>query len=1703
MIYDFDYFSRYEQPELILCEADDREIGVIQGVSDLKLVINLNEVSTLSYKIYNNDEELTKEGKATDGEEPDVVKDWVPDPAKPNIYRLHKERREVHALGVGYFIITDINEIEDDTGTYKNVSCKSCEYELNNIACPGVALNDVNMYPLYNTESYEMLSNYERFKYLEDITTEEVDEDDTGVYKSDSCILFNLLCYAPTWRLSDETIRKFNEVDKYIALAATMRNLEDEDTTVYSYLKGKVSEAWEIFISFNIENRTIDIYKYEDVLKPSSMVLSEANILDKCEVKSNIDDYVNALSITGGTDDLYISDFTRSGENVIYNFDHDIATGMIYGELKDAILYWSNMTEGDIPLEVPEGAKVPDHVFPDFYYDYEGNDLYRFLYGSRNALEKWSEAYEKNSGKGEEYKVNLTPPSIAVAIGGSWTSSGQDTPHFDENVNGQYCLTITRALAIDTDDTEESNADTLTVYFDGNIQHVDYSPNSNETTTSAQAAAIAATLNNSELFREFFTAEIDATDDSSIIITQVTPGNGVPGFSLGNNRKNIEGSYTITIKTVGHAAGKASFEVYEYVVQDDGWTYGIKNAGIEWSESFLYGNRGASLKISDCRKVLQYFNEEKLIADDCLTFATNYRQAFETQKKVLDEKRSTSEYADETEAAVLRKQYENVLMYIDVAKSLELAYSSIANQIATWVGTVEQMLDETNYKRTFQGAFKEFCKERYPELADDDKAIEDKVLLLYNRLIRVLKQQKYQDTSIVITDTMTMYEKYQQEQELYNKGVSTLAKLIQPSAEISIDAEPFMFSSEYGVINDNVKMGYCIYVELPNGEVPLYHLKQITVDYQAPSCQLVFGDRIRSNDPADIFGDLQKAASTAANIVASERIDWGVNSSRVNYLMKEKDADIVTTMRAMENSVNNVTIDQNGLSCFSINPITNLEEYGFWGANGSLMFFDYDPEVGRVPRVAIGRIYKAGGGVEYGFWGDKIIANSITAEKLAVGAISNGSNYIRNGSFEGVNGVVGQSGTVSYWKNGTDPSTSVPIDAVAYRAEADGSIIPYMQVGDECAKITAARTIAQTTDALSGDTYVLSFYYLFANSGSQMSYTIDTHSTGGTYSKSLAPDSTNTKKWAKEVCKITVQDGHEVTVSFNCTNGTGYVDAVMLSKGSNIQVEYSPHVSEVYAKYTAINEDGVNIYGGHLAIYDAEGHKKIYTQGQNLIVSGNILADYIEANTAGSIAGWKINSDLIYKSVPIEGSDQDKKPTGWSSNSSYPAFWAGSDMITIPSTTIPAWSTYPEGFNSTGSTASGHGANFMLLHDGRLFARNADITGAIHATSLTLGSQNVATEYWVNNTALDGYATEDWVRDEIASGLDVDLGGWLVTTDQSLHWDLSNYFVYLYGKPSDENNWVIRCGSTDPKTKGSAQTAFGVTADGKVFCRGAQVSGDIICNNLTAGTITVTNGGNAVVSGGTTLGGSWTIGANTLYTTVGASDGSDYTLNNKNRFMLTADGDAISLGSFYTMPRAQSSLGIKISNYDIAFKYYGRDIDEGALSFASDGNGTLAISAKYMIGLGQKVSGNNIDYKVILDNSNNTLRPEYGETINLGNANTSGRWNTLYVKNIDMTGSITGLSFSSLSVTDLTADSIAADSISVDGILTSPGINANNVVINNSIYPKRAGVGEIGNPSNYFNQIATTFVVLYNPTTQQYKHLYMDNNGNLTFAKAD
>ncbi|MBO7461949.1 MAG: hypothetical protein J6T96_05080 [Bacteroidales bacterium] len=1785
MIYDFDYFNRYEQPQLILCQPDDREIGVIEGVSDLKMVINLNEVSTLSYKIYNNDEQLLKEGEAY-GE----TKEWIPDESKPNVYRLHRERRQVHAVGIGYFIITEINEIEDDKGVYKNVSCKSCEYELNNITCPAVALKEVNMYPLYNTVSYSQLSNYERFRYLEDVTTVEVDENDTGVYESESCILFNILCYAPTWRLSDACVERFETVDKYRTLAAQMRNLEDEDTTIYSYLKKNVSEAWDCFISFNIEDRTIDIYTYNDVLLPSDMVLSEANILDKCEVKSNIDDYVNALQVSGGTDTLYISDFTNTGENVIYNFDHDIATGMIDGELKEAILHWEQLSDADYNLDIPEGANIPAEVFPDTLTGYEGNDLYQFLNETKKALENWSKAYEAAKAEGKDYKDYIAPPQIAVHTG----ASGED------DKLGEYLMVIRVPLAgpDGTSETDTHGADVLHITY-GTHEVVYYPQGNNPALTSSEQTAeiirmlerdtnlsgtgfndkfdistgmafgetTDETRNNlktyyvrvyntndtgrtyhyvdNKIYAQATSSDYDSGNFkdggvyyeslSAIRFRQRTAGEGTPGFHITNNEKNISGLISLTIEEQGYTGGETRYTAILTDFAPDGEITTTEAKVLEWKQSFRPSGGNAKITTSEAKKVLQYLNDELTLTQTCYAYERTYKEAYEAQIAKLTQEQESSGFSDPSSIRneVYQAEWADASTYLAIATQLSEAYASLANEIQTWVTTVEVLIDSRSYLHTFQGAFKDYYENKYNyELAHGDMGdsdIQKKAVSLYNRLTRLLKMQKYQDSSIVITDAMDMMEKYQQEEALYEKGVETLKKLIQPNAEITMDAEPFVFNPEYRDITKNVKMGYCLYVELPNGEVPLYHLNQITIDYEAPSCQLVFGDRIRSSDPADIFGDLQTASATAANIIASERIDWGVRTSAINYLMKEKDADIAATFRAMQNSVNNVVIDSHGLSCYSVNPETNEEEFGFWGANGALMFYKYENGE-RKPELAIGRMYKANGEVEYGFWGDKIIANTITAEKLAVGAITNGSNYIRNGSFEGISGVYGStsSGYVADWKNNVG-GTLQDINYKSYTtvkgtgSTGDNNIV-YLPVGERCAVVEYGHPFEQTTEVLPAGKYTLSYYYKLAASGDQLrvgykvynSSTDDTTATASkntinaTYTGSTSQHNCGRDgKWQKEVREITVYEGQSLVITLVCPNpgDKAYVDGVMLSKGNSS--EYTPHISEVYAKYTAVDEGGIRVYGGQIQVYDNDGTKRIYTEGNNFNVRGSVLADSIITTSGGSMAGWQIDEKAIYK---LENNKMKMGISAYTRNPNidndkdYPAIWAGYTLNTsVPDVTKD--NGYPRGFDAADSTDDAHGAKFMLLQDGSLYASNAKITGSIAATSLTLGSGANKYAFGVSSNVLektqdpvfnrsktyydssgnvvygldddsfeqrrdnlyekvtslsfnnDKIATREWAQGEAArqiGALDFDLGGWQVLSGVHLSTaDLSNYFTYLYGNPTSGDDWVIRTGYVGSGYKycrtlddsynsgktyytysygyyteatglnsdnfasrksglyeriigrpetidgNSVNTTFGVTADGRMYCHGAQVNGDIVCNTLTAGSIYVGNG-NTKINGGATLGGSWTIGQNTLYTTVGASDNATYTLNNKNTFMLDASGNAYSLGHFRTRAVDNTSdLGIDISNYDISFKKNSSSVDEGAISFTGNGEGDLAISAKSDVCIGKKNNQNNMDYyfRFKMDPQNNQMCA-FQPFRNIGTADLGSyeyQWNDLYL----------------------------------------------------------------------------------------------------------
>ena len=1849
MIYVFDNFDRFEQPEMILCNPDDEEIGVIANPEDVKITINLNEVSELSYKIYNNDNELTD-------------KNGIPIEAIPNIYRKHIERREVLVQGIGYFIITEIREFSNEEGTYKEVTAKSCEYELNNINIPYID----GTYPLYNTNLKDQLSNYDRFKYLGETTTTTVADDDTGSYRSDTCILYEVLSCCPSWSLSDKTIEKFSEGSAYESLANKERTFESEDITVYTFLKENIQDAYNCFISFNIFDRTIDILPYSDVFVEIPYILSNSNILDSCEVSSTIDDYVNSLKVSGGTEDVYISDINPNGTNIIYNFDHDLKTGIISGELAEAINYWKShysSSESNIPLSYgDDGALIPVNVFPKFeelaqkdengntqYSQSEGNDLYNFVNESSKALNEWVKDYQNASAKGTVSTVDIPSTNIttsrtsksAIPVWGvgkeykngdivftnnnfynciyagedTYTSSSENAPTLPESKYwaitdikqdgyATFCFKMTNALAngdtlkavlegneytyTPTAETEvvdqisgiynilygdsnyfvekkedmiyliqkntevsapimtvvnsskntsgsislsevtwseitvETNIysssdyeeydkdktykagdivkinekdeiyDTIVDYcntvrkaYDLGLAHIEYGAgfangqvwnncrgvwkaeteykagevviwydsenkqanyytavndftssngsselsntaiwttdtnfssdkkyisttfgnfdcdtrNDNDTATyssfgivgndgttitnmyiayvkkanssgseeryfselcngifnrySSVAMAqdlmildfsaemqgydeityygrqifLAASTDEQEIknavelfnyvgekgyinqkFSNFEKTLLGITDDNEllsindvieyifyygeiwdlILASQTKTSRGYvyayTGKTLLNNTTNIlQLASQLDNGEISSDSYKATLESWYELVKSNAdsssasyidnayknllkltnrkatlYKYGagttnINNDGNEenniwsvieptysWSASFG-SNNDNNVTMVQAKKILIYLQQEQLLVKSQLDYLDKYIASYDksqltkTQEELQKLTSAIPTFADTEDGKKKEQEYynqvdiynktivmlENIIKVLNGQKEL---FTWLYSRITAWVTALEKTISATTKNYTFQGAFKDYASSK--GLSDEEA--EEKALKLYYKLTRMLKQQTYTNENIIITTAMDFQDIYDAEEELYTDAISMLNSLIDPSSEVTIEAEAFMFNKEYQEVVEGlfcykdgdktqrgVRLGAALYCELPNGEVPLYHINAVEVNYQEPSCTITLGNRLNTNDPAAVLSNLEATSASTADIVAANRIDWGASSTKVNELMAERNVDINTTARGMANSINNISLGSEGLKCFAKDPVTNQETYGFWGANGTLMFQETDADGNKTNKAAVGRIIKADGTTEYGFYGDSIIANTITAEKLAVGSVSTGTNLIRNGSFEFKENMDNQSATtLSNWTD-TNGKTVFAIK---------NSKSPY---GDYCYNLTSDG-LMQTDISGDGGAYTFSFYYAMTPQTSNDNVITITAqlltSEGNLVTQCSVTNTTdsNINTWnRKYIQDFSVSDSGGVdrvifTVTGADDTNLAYVDAVMLEKSSLCGV-YSNHSSEYNSKYTVINDSGIRIFDGNLSIFNSGGTRVLYADSNGNLVLNNIKAE------SGTIGGWTIASNyLAYK----DGNDV--YTHGMSTNSSYPAFWAGFTGNDKPSN------------SATYNTST---MKFMVKQDGSLFASSGKIGGwTIKTTSLTSSDGNIGLDasasgsdktFWAggnnfyveangtlhaNNAVLNGYVSASDYKN--LSGANISNS--TIDSTTAGGWTIGAYTLYKTDGGNNDCSNLIDAGDN-----------FKVSSSGILTANDAIIKGDITATNLT------------------------------------------------------------------------------------------------------------------------------------------------------------------------------------------------------------------------------------------------------------------------------
>ena len=286
----FDKFNRYEIPQISLCNPSSRAsivdgktvISNIVGVLDVippHLVLNFNAPHEFTFEYVRH-----------------LSNNSIKQSFYDNLYNNIETDRYIYIEDVGFFIISNITNSNEDGKDKKTVICESCEVELKN---------------------YEGL-------YIKEDTYELHTVNHSG-------LLDLVVANCPGWELG------------YIDDALIGKSFyfkETETDNAYDFLYTDIQEMAECIIEPNIITRTINVYSreyYADSHK-TSIHLAKSNLLKHRVIEDDNEDKYTAL-VVKGDNDLDILFVNPIGDNVIYNFTPRLP--WMSAQLQDAVNRWT------------------------------------------------------------------------------------------------------------------------------------------------------------------------------------------------------------------------------------------------------------------------------------------------------------------------------------------------------------------------------------------------------------------------------------------------------------------------------------------------------------------------------------------------------------------------------------------------------------------------------------------------------------------------------------------------------------------------------------------------------------------------------------------------------------------------------------------------------------------------------------------------------------------------------------------------------------------------------------------------------------------------------------------------------------------------------------------------------------------------------------------------------------------------------------------------------------------------------------------------------------------------------------------------------------------------------------------------------------------------------------------------------------------
>ena len=214
---------------------------------------------------------------------------------KNDFYDLVSKNRLLKIQGFGYFVIVSVTETNEGTSSYKSITAYSHEYTLNS---KGANIKDGT------------------YKFYDPVNPK-------------GTLIQRLLEIAPSWKIG--TISS--------SLWSKYRTFEIPTNSLYSFMMEDVEKAYECIFDFDTENKLINAYTSEDIVKDTNISLSFHNLVKNVKIEETTKDIITCLSVHG-SGDFTISEVNPLGTANIYDFSYYLNESWMQKSLIDAIKKW-------------------------------------------------------------------------------------------------------------------------------------------------------------------------------------------------------------------------------------------------------------------------------------------------------------------------------------------------------------------------------------------------------------------------------------------------------------------------------------------------------------------------------------------------------------------------------------------------------------------------------------------------------------------------------------------------------------------------------------------------------------------------------------------------------------------------------------------------------------------------------------------------------------------------------------------------------------------------------------------------------------------------------------------------------------------------------------------------------------------------------------------------------------------------------------------------------------------------------------------------------------------------------------------------------------------------------------------------------------------------------------------------------------------